>query len=413
MTRFLSEALEAKEPFFRTGLRQLESANGNPSTDIRLSSEIVSLSKSKLRQLGLDHKDTTEEELYHALIEKLRLDDKSVTKTLRTLAATHVSAEADVVAGIVEAMKRLPDSKRCFAIKPTKLKTLLRKTPPKKAMKALGYRSLESMLKQEHLSLVLSAAWLNESASWKKHYTDQYKKLSPTDFEDRNITILSPNSAKWKKLSDSIVTSTKHNILSFKELGAIVLLPLPASPPAGVVTASLSLSLHELNEIRACSTFLKINQVRPDFGDIVSRIINTEPELNSKLLDQPVPWNLIQRYYSRINGHFREDVFEPYLQLEDMVWHPIEEKLAQIDKSLSFWKDTSHLGVISGRKPVSFNLLDSAVNLCNEVSFNERLTHYFKRSLWHELLLRYFNHEPVERTILSELEPELAMEAIS
>jgi hypothetical protein len=413
MTRFLSEALEAKEPFFRSGLRNLERANGNPSTDIRLSSEIITLAKSKLRELGLDPKDTSEEELYHALIEKVKQDDKSVTKALRTLAATHVSAEADVVAGIVEALNRLPDSKRCFAIKPARLKALFRKNAPKKAMKALGYRSLESMLKQEQLSLIMSAAWLSESGTWKKHFTDQYKKLSPSDFEDRNIVTLSPNTLKWKKLSDKIVTNTKHNILSFKELGAIVLLPLPDNPPAGVVTASLSLSLHELNEIRACSTFLKVNQVRPDFGTIVSRIIDTEPELSSKLLDQPVPWNLIQRYYSRLNGSFKEEVFEPYLQLEDMIWHPIEEKLAQIDKSLSFWKGTSHLGVISGRKPLSFNVVDSALNLCNEVSFNNRLTHYFKRSLWHELLLRYFNHEPVETTILSELEPELAMEAVS
>ncbi|HEX7632869.1 MAG TPA: hypothetical protein VF401_00935, partial [Candidatus Saccharimonadales bacterium] len=149
MTRFLSESLQAPEPFFRLGLKHLESANGHPGTDIRFSTEVLQSTQAKLRELGLDPKDTTAQELYHVLEQRIKEDDARLTRTLRTRAATHVSAEAEVTAGMIHALKELPDSKQCFALKPSVLKAILKKTPPKKAMKALGYRSLDSFLKHE------------------------------------------------------------------------------------------------------------------------------------------------------------------------------------------------------------------------------------------------------------------------
>jgi hypothetical protein len=410
MTKFLSEALEAKEPYFRHGLRRLEAANGNPSSDIHLTSEIIQANQTKLKQLQLDPKDTTEKELYQALLQKAAQDDKVLTKHLRTLAATYVSAEADPVAGMIEAINRLDDSKRCYSLKTSRLKSMIRKNPPKRAMKSLGYRSLESMLKHESTILIMAAAWLSESQTWRKKLNEQYKKLGSADFEDRKIAVLSPTGPKWQKLSQAVVEESKNNILSFKELGAVVLLPLPSQVPAGAVTLSLALALSELNDIRACSTFLKLNQVRPDFGEIIVNLIDVEPELNSKLLDQPVPWNLIQRYYSRLDNSLKGEIFEPYIRLEDMVWHPIEETLSKIEKRLSFWQDSSYIAHLKNKQAISCNLLDVALNLCNSRTFETRVNHYFKRSLWHELLLRYFQHEPVEQSLLSELTPDYAME---
>ncbi len=146
MTRFLSASLQAKEPFFQAGIRRLESANGHPKTDIRISAEVMSASRDKLRQLGLDPKDTTPEELYHVLQSKVAVDDARLTKTLRTMAATHVSAEGNVIEGMIHVLKELPDSKRCFAIKQSVIRSVLKKQVPKKAMKKLGYRSVDSML---------------------------------------------------------------------------------------------------------------------------------------------------------------------------------------------------------------------------------------------------------------------------
>ncbi len=101
MTRFLSASLQAKEPFFQAGIRRLESANGHPKTDIRISAEVMTAARHKLRQLGLDPKDTTPEELYHVLQSKVAVDDARLTRTLQTAAATHVSAEGNVIDGMI------------------------------------------------------------------------------------------------------------------------------------------------------------------------------------------------------------------------------------------------------------------------------------------------------------------------
>lgn len=412
MTRFLSEALEAPEPSFRLGLRRLEAANGHPSTDIRFSTEVTHATQEKLKQLGLDPRDTTAEELYHVLQERIKADDARLTRNLQTRAATHVSAEADVVAGMIHALKELPDSKRCFALKASVLKAIIKKLPPKKAAKQLGYRSLDSFLKHEAPASILAAAWLSEGTHWQQRLVEQYKHLKSSDFEDRNIALVQLDAKRWRKLAASTLSQKKHNLLSFKELGTLVFLPLPPDAPAGSTTVSLALALHELNEIRAGSTFLKLCQVRPDFGQVVQTVVGGEPHLSSRLLDEPVPWHLIQRYYSQLTHHDREEVFEPHLQLEDIAWHPIEQALRAIEPTFEFWQHSAHLGLLHGRQPVSLNVIDAALNYCNQLPFERRIVQHFQRSLWHELLLRYLRHEPVEQTVLAELQPQLATETV-
>ena len=408
MTRFLSESLQAPEPFFRLHLRQLEAAHGNPSYDIRLSSSVAQDLTAKLKQLSLDPRDTQPQELYRALNEKLKADDARLIRRLRTLAATHVSAEADVVAGMAHAIERLPISRQCFAIKQPVFKRLMKAQPPKKAMKQLGYRSLDSMLKQEPVAAVLAAAAISESASWQKNLHTRYKKLTPKDFENRQLAIVYPNSGRWQKLSSHHVLQTKHNLLTFPEIGAIVLLPLPSDVPAGVVTASLALALHGINEVRASCTFLKVCQVRPDFGTIVQTIATAEPQLQANLLDKRIPWHIVQRYYARLQQHFNDELFEPHIRLEDLTWHGVEQAMSLIEPSLHFWQGSGHLAALHNGKAVSCNIVDTALNVCNNVSFEQRFHGFFQKSLWHELLLQYLKPSTVEATVLAELRPQLA-----
>ncbi len=416
MTRFLSESLDAREPYFRRGISKLESANGHPAADIRITGEIKSLSHGKLSQLNLDPRDTTSYELYQALNERIKNDDRNLTRTLRTLAATQISAEADPVEGMVLAIKKYSDDLRCFAIKSSRLRSVLRDLSPKKTMRTLGYRSLDSMLKHESPVLILAAASITESEGWQKKLKDHYKKLKPTDFEDKSISILYPKGKSWDKLASKTVIESKHNFISFKELGAIIFFPLEQKlVPEGAVTASLCLALHEVNEIRASSSFLKFNLVKADFGSLVASISDGVPLLTSTLIDKPMPWHLIHRYYAKISGSIKDEIFEPYLEMEDLVWHPIEKTLAKIEPSFEFWKGANYLGQADGGgggKPVSFNIIDSALNLCNKLSYENRIVSYFQQSLWHELLLRYLSHENVERSLLLEMQPQLAEESI-
>ncbi|GAC1498543.1 MAG: hypothetical protein NVS1B10_00470 [Candidatus Saccharimonadales bacterium] len=412
MTRFLSESLQAKEPYFGLALRQLEKANSSPGHDIRLSSEVIQNTRQKILSLDLDPNDTTAAELYHVLLQRMADDDKALVKKLRTYAALNVSADADIVDGIVGFLNGLNDSKRCYALKTSCLKSILKDVQPKKAMKQLGYRSFESLLKHESPTTIMTMAWLVEGKAWQRKVYDKYKKLTSKDFEDRQINILKLQSKRWQDFARTYSAQSKHNVLAFYELGTLVILPLPTTVPVGTATASLSLCLHELNSIRSSSSFMKFCQVRPDFGLIVQHIANHEPQLNSVLLDKPVPWQLVQRFYSSLPDFFSKDIFEPHVELADMIWQPIEKTLATIEPAFEFWEKTTNLAVIYDHKPVSMNVLDIALAKCNLLPFEERVVHYFQTALRHELLLRYMQLDTLEQSIISELQPKLVTEKV-
>ncbi|MBC7546381.1 hypothetical protein H7171_01400 [Candidatus Saccharibacteria bacterium] len=408
MTRMLSEILRAPEPYFRSTLSRLERMNGNPSADIILSTTMTRVAHSKVSALGLDPCDTTACELYQTIISRVKHDDKILTRTLQTRAATHVSAEADVVAGMVHALAELPIPKKVYALKATAFKALIRKQPPKRAMKELGYRSLESFLKHEQPTAVLAAASLAESKSWVRSLHDRYKKLTPRDFETRDMVVLHLNDVKWQRLASGTVAAKRHNIVSFPELGSMMMLSIPSQAPDGSAIASLTLALHALNDLRASATYLRLCQVRPDFGETVYEVANGRANMRTGLLDQELPWHVVQRYYAHFKGVFNTEVFEPHIQAHDLSWHSVEVALAQIEPSLSFWQGSESASLLHGREAVSLNIVDAAINLCNNLPFEARSMVHMQQALWHELLSKYLRLDLVEQSIMAELRPQLA-----
>jgi len=405
MTRVLSELLGINPPEFQAGLQQLERASGHGSVDIRLSTEVLQATQRKLKQLGLDPHDTTGPELYQALQARLEADDKRLVQLFRQKYGS--DDPANDMSHVAKELSKLPLHKSSFVLKASVAKRLLKKTPPKHAMKALGYRSLDSMLKHEPLAAIYAAAALAESAHWHHQFVDQYKKLNATDFEIRPLSVISPETVRWQQLAESHVAARKHNVMGFRELGTVVLLPLPAHRPPAAVTTSLLLALHEMNEVKAASTFLKLCQVRPDFGTLVQQVVRSEPTLHAELFGRAVSWQVIQRYYARFADRFRAEVFEPHIQADDLSWHSIEKVLSYIDPAMEFWHNTTHLSLLHDHRPVSCNIIDVALGYCNGLDYEHRIVRYFRHSLWHELIIRYLKHDNVEQLVLGGLESEL------
>jgi len=407
MTRLLAELIGGSERLLRNDLAKLEKVSGHPNADIRLTTEVMQATKDKLKELGLDPQDTTGPELYAALQERLKDDDARLVATIHAAGGD----PDDVLSGVTHALQQLPLAGTCFALKSTIAKRMFTKTQPKKAMKQLGYRSFESMLKHEPVAAILAVAWSVESPSWRKSFTDQYAKLNASDFETRAITVIHPKSAKWVALGSDLVRQHKHSVLSFKEIGAVVLLPLPPNdqPPA-FTTTTLILALQAMNEIRSASSFLRLHQLRPDFGQIVQRLTYEEPQLIAEQLDQPVAWRVIQRFYARFKDFFNPDAFELDIQRHDLSWHSIERSLERLEPSLGFWRGTEHLALLHNHQPVSLNIIDVALSYCNNLPFESRVVHHTRQALNQEILLRYLQPENVEQLIRSQLQPELVSE---
>lgn len=403
MTRFLSLALGAQEPTFSQGIQQLEHAAGRPGTDIRLTADILQRTRTKITELGLDPSDTTGPELYNALQQRLHDDELTLRKVL---GIAEDAAPDEVVVRVEQFLNKHETQKAGFALKSSVAKRLLKKKPPKVAMKRLGYRSVDSMLKHEAVAQIYAAALIAEQPSWHRTFREQYAKLSPSDFETRPMCLIHPKTKRWQELAHEFVGTSRHNILSFYELGAIVLLPIDHAVE-GLAFTTLLLVSEEMNGIRAHSSYAKLQQVKPDFGKIIQKSSVSEPFTSARLAGQPVPWRMIQRYYARFTDAYHPEIFEPHVQPEDLQWSSGEEMLANLDPSLKFWEGTANLGLVHDGEIVSCNALDVALGYCNHLPFTDRIVHFVRDNLWHELMMHYLNQRNLEEAVHKQLAGEL------
>lgn len=405
MTRYLSAVLGAQQPLFGQSIQELERASGRPSADIRLSSELMRQVRLKISDLDLDPQDTTGPELYGALQARLQRDERIVRDVL---SLSDRSTSEEVLSGIQKYLKEHITG-MSFSLKAAAAKRLLKKKIPKNTMKKLGYRSIESMLKHEPVAHIYAAALMIESSSWQKNFRDQYNSLQPSDFEQRHITVMYPKTSRWEKISEVYVQKQKHNIMCFKEIGAIVILPMASNIP-GLAITTLLLVLHYMNDIRTYSSFAKLQQVKVTFGRIIADTAFAEPMTTAKLAGQPVPWKVIQKFYGKLHATYHPEVFEPHVQADDLQWRDGEEVLTELSPRLNFWKDTQHVFMLHEDEPISLNILDIALSYCNQLSFPDRIVHFAREHLWHELMSRYLHQGNLEAAVHEQLSRELVAE---
>ncbi|HUD06224.1 MAG TPA: hypothetical protein VMR18_04915 [Candidatus Saccharimonadales bacterium] len=405
----LSELLSAPEPNFQLTLRQLEKASGHPSEDIHLSVDISQRVRAKLRLLGLDPSDTDSSELYHALKQRLSEDEVGFRNQL---GLKEDAPSVEILSSVQQFISKLDIPKSTFALKLSVAKRLLKKCAPIKAMKQLGYRSVDSMLKHEPIANLYAAAKIYESPSWHKNFKAQYSELKPSDFEPRKISVTFLSARRWEAPAERFSKDQKHATLSFKELGAVVILPVIASIPALAITSVLTM-LEDINSIRCSSTFLKLQQVKPDFGKLVAQVSEHEPYTSVQLAGQNLPWRVIQYYYSAVEKVLVPELFEPHVQAEDLQLVKSEAALAKAVPSLEFWLDTTNLAHVNHGQVVSLNMLDVALCVTNDLSFSDRIVHYVQDKVWRDLFSRYLNQNNLDQVIAqlgnSQLEPEPAL----
>jgi len=397
----LSKMLAADEPLFSMSVKQLEEATGRAGMDARLISEIIQKSQATAKLLKLDPKDTTGEELYHALINKISIHDKHLVK--------HIGGgKPDDVQTLIPLIKKAADKadlpRSAWVLKRSVAKRMLHDNPPINIMKHFGYTSIDSMTKRENLFEIYGALRFAESPSWLKKFNNSYKKLNPSDFESRNIEIVIMNKERWGDIAEEFVKKKRHNITHLKELGVILMLPTKLEKLHGIAITALPLLLHYMNEIRLYSAFFKLQQVKSNFGKIVSETLNADIRSAAIMAGNHVHWRVIQRYYGKLENEKHPEIFEPHVQPEDLHWRKAEEQLYKIDPELGFWKDLDFVGVMAGNLPVSYNLMDISIAYCTGATYQHRVIFHMRESLWNEIFMRYLGHEVLETQILQQLD---------
>jgi hypothetical protein len=393
--------LAAEEPLFSMGIKELEQAAGRPGMDVRLIAEILQKSKEVIKTLGLDPADTTGEELYQALLNKIKIHDQHLVKHIGGDSPDDVKTLTPLIKAAVDKAK-LP--RQAWVLKKSVAKRMLQATPPKAIMKHLGYSSVESMTKRENLYEIYGALRFAESPSWLKKFNASYKQLTPSDFESRTIEIVIMDRQRWGDIAEDFVKKKRHTITHLKELGVILMLPTKLEKLPGLAITAIPLLLHYLNEIRLYSAFFKLQQVKPEFGKIVAETLNADIRSAAVMAGSHVHWRVIQRYYGKLEGEKHPEIFEPHVQPEDLHWRRAEEQLFHIDPELGFWKQLDYVGVMAGSQPVSFNLMDVSMSYCTGAPYQHRVIFHMRESLWNEIFMRYMGHKVLEEQILQQLD---------
>lgn len=400
MSRIISELLSATEPMFSIAVKKLEQASGNPGADVRLTAEIIGQVQQKTSDLGLDPKDTTGTELYSALLAKFKKNDAHFAKIIG-------GKDAEDVAEMLPLMKKAAEQvhipRTCWVLKKSVAKEFLKRTPPPNIMKKLGYKSIDSMLKNENIFEIFGALRFAEGPDWLNEFDSHYDSIKPSDFEERQIEIVEMPADRWLDISEAFVHKKRHNITHLKELGVILMLPIKGGKMPGITMTVMPLLFHYINEIRLYSAFFKLQQVKPDFAKIVIETLIADPAEAAVMAGQNIHWRVIQRYFGKLESEYHPEIFEPHVQPEDLHWRKAENVLYEIDPELGWWRDLDYIGINHQNRPVTFNLMDVAVSYSNNTPYKERAIYHFRESLWNELFVRYMGEKTLEQQVLKQL----------
>ncbi len=402
--KLISELLDAKEPLFGLSLKQLEKASGHKGVDIKLGTEILDKAHRAMRNLGLDHKDTTGKELYKALVVKIKQHDEHLAKQMGGSADENPTT---LIPKIKATVDKVDVAKDCWVLRKPVAKEFLRQNPPKNIMKKLGYRSVDSMLKKENLFEIYGALRFAEDSEWLNKFNEHYEKLTPSDFETRDIEIVQMPHERWADISEPFIHKKKHNITHLKELGVILMLPVKADHLPGMSIWVGALLFHYINEIRLYSAFFKLKQVQPDFGKIFVDTLLADPDMGPIMSGENIHWRVIQRYFGKLENEYHPEVFEPHVQPEDLHWRRAEESLRIIDPELELWKGLDYVGLMYDGRPITFNMMDVAASYTNNTPYEKREIYHFREALWNEVFVRYMGEEMLEQQVLNQLDNDM------
>lgn len=403
MSSALSELLGVSEPKLNATIDNLEAESGHPNLDVQLISELSAKSRQKLRELGLDPQDTNGQELYHGLQLLTVRHDEFLARAIGAKDAADVQ---DVLPRVRAVVGRLDIPHSCWAIKHSVARKLLKALPPKRVMRQLNYKSIDSMLKRERITSLLAAAHIAESAAWQEKFARSYKNLHPGDFEDRKIEILTIKNERWLPMAEAYVRKNRHNITAHKEAGAIIILPIPVDELPGITITLLPLLIRTINELRSFSAYMKIQQVKPNFGAVLARVAQGG-SMSMTIAGQRFPWRVIHQYLDSLSAKKRPEIFGPHLQPSDLKWTKPEDVLYKLEPALKFWEGFSYVGARHRNRPVSFNLLDNAISYCNQLNYGSQMVQNFRESLKGELYLRYLTKTPLGEQAVNRLDNEL------
>lgn len=392
MPRLISDVLGAAEPHFTHTILEWERRSGNPSHDVRLISDVHRRRRRAIGQLGMDQKDTTARELYFALCKRALEDSDKFASELKITPADSGQKMVEAAVNYVEA---LTHSRELWVVKQSFIKSVLKENPPKKLMKLLGLRSIDSVIKRANVSEFLALSYVAETEVWSTKLHNAYKKIRVGDLQTANSSII----VVTKKSQDALAKAGYMLPLVHAnyETGAV----LVSQPKERFQSDGLSLVLailEAMSELRVYSAYFRHISVRNDFGLCFSEALSQGLPSST----HAIGWRDLQRYLASDEELF-DKIKQPHFQDEELHAPSAVEALANTSPILSFWTPLEGVFHSDSSGLVSCHLLDILSGVANELEPEQMPLHYVRSRLWQDLAARYLAEKHLQAEILKNI----------
>lgn len=376
-------------------LRALEAMNATIDAhahDVQLLGDIAQKSALLKKALRLDPQDTTSYELYVGLRQMVVKDNERVAKAI---GIQHPNAVSEATPLIVKALHAVYPDHTVYVPKLTVIKGILKKNNPTAVMKLLHYRSIDSMLKHESPSRMLTLARYLESDAWNQRHRDLLRSLTPQDFELRPIDIVWLDKAV---LVEALVPtrSRHHLVLHAKEAGCVAIAPSAEKVINGYTIRTLSLMIHYLQEVQYISTYAKTMATDSSFGALYADAIVHATDAHFELSGHPAHWRALHKAVERAQI---ADVFPPHIEDKEWNTHHANNQLHIFNDLVTFWHGNGYI-LTGDERPISANIIDLAIDESYGHAHGQQSLKFARRELEQELLSRYLSEPRIHTVVL-------------
>lgn len=407
MTKYLARLLGADEATFARRVALLEDASLNTGVDIRISTSISLEMSQKIAALQLDPKDTTAEELYHAV----RTAALSSEHWLRVkLKCSNDTPSTKLLQAVAKQFKLVAQKQMVWSVKKSSIKKILGDVPPKKTMKALNYRSGVSMLKRESAIEVYVLACLIESENYRHKLTAAMKKLKPSDFEERQLEILALSEKRWQTVRKHLRQRTVP-VYSVPEVSAIVVLPISIEQTDCLALLASALLLKEVRHCIEHVSYVKLKTLDPNLHQHIETITTYGKIPLFTLHGEQVYWHHVHHVLGRMSELPQQ--VGPHMGKQDVAWLNIEAQLSSMVPELSFWIGTHRLAFVTENNIVSMHLIDVCMNVLYNLSIENSSAVFVREVVADEFIESYMSIPPFTRFVddhiykLTDIENEI------
>lgn len=394
MSKVISELLGVERRSLDKIILRLEHITMQPGIDAKLTAEVITKSRNKVKELGLEPSDTTTKELYFALLAKAAKDGENLRSKMGITAKTK---PVDAAARIAKNCEKITKNETVVCMNQTAVRKILKAVPPKKTMRALSFRSVESVLKREDPLVLYALAKRMEEKTWHKQTLARIKRLQPRDVHEVPPKVLSLPDTWLNKLDAKDFDSVVEPVA---ETGSVLILPSMPLKVKGSVLLTTTLVLQ-------ASQRLAIESLPYRTKALSTGLEKLMPEIAMGLLDELDPvhglspsWHAV---YQLLATQSKERLPDFEFVLGDLEWVSTETKLASLHEDLDFWVDSHYLGYGRTGLPISFHVVDVAASLVLQRDFDHHIVSHMRASLWNEIQIRYLKHEKIEQAIINQL----------